>query len=84
MHNNPSFNITPIINQIARSEGATIALAKSLLDEDSFEQFLVEYEIQSRYSMMDFIEQFPNIIEDKEDLRDSLNASIESLKKKRK
>ena len=84
MHNNPSFNITPIINQIARSEGATIALAKSLLDEDSFEQFLVEYEIQSRYSMMDFIEQFPNIIEDEEDLRDSLNASIESLKKKRK
>lgn len=84
MYSNLSFDFTPIINQIARSEGATIALAKSLLDEDSFEQFLVEYEIQSRYSMMDFIEQFPNIIEDKEDLRDSLNASIESLKKKRK
>lgn len=84
MHNNLSFNITPIINQIARSEGATIALAKKLLNPDDFADYLNEAQIQTLITLKEFNERFPSHSEDSEDLNNYLTDKITELKLKRK
>lgn len=84
MYSNLSFDFTPIINQIARSEGATIALAKKLLNPDDFADYLNEAQIQTMITLKEFNENFPTLSDDTEDLNNYLTDKITELKLKRK
>ena len=76
-------NITPLLAQLTRNEGATIALAKLTLTEDKYAVFLIEQDIQALYSWLYVHATFKNLFSGIENFEDDTNKRIEILKKKR-
>ena len=76
-------NLTPVITQLTRNNGAIMALAKFTIPEDKVELFLLECEIQAQHSMLDFIELNPKVFDDLEKSKEIVNKNINELKKRR-
>lgn len=76
-------DFTPVFAQLARNHGATIALAKLTLPEEQFNLFLLEADIQSQHSLLEFLELNPNIFDDVENSKNIINKNIDELKKQR-
>lgn len=71
--------ILPVLDQLARNEGATVALAKNLLSEEKFKLFLLEQEIQYVHTWISLTEKFDSIFDDNELVRKNLDDKLKSL-----
>lgn len=76
-------NMTPILTQLTRSEGATIALAKMTLTKDQFEIYLIEQQIQSNHIWLDIFATFKHMFSETENFVEGIKKRIESLEKQR-
>lgn len=77
------FDITPLLSQLSKNHGATIALAKFTLTKEQFNLYLIEAEIQAQYSFLEFVETFPKMTKDINETKRIVEGIIEVLKKQR-
>lgn len=80
---NVTINMSSIIQQLCKNEGATVALAKALLDDDKLKIFEIESRIQTLYSLIEFVELFPEQFDNGAELIKSAESNIEQLEKER-
>lgn len=78
-----NFDLSPLLGQLAKNEGATVALAKLTLSEDQFKLFLVEQQIQTCYSWLDIYELNKQLFSNSEVFISNTEKTIEKLKKEK-
>lgn|GEM_PF-3327300 len=82
-NSNLKVDIIPLMSQLVKNEGATIALAKMLLNEDQFKKYLIEVEIQSTHTWREVYAKFKNLFDDEPDMDKYFERRIQDLKKER-